>query len=58
MGIRYKKRNRMEEIRQLPDAVLASLGTTDINFEKFDESLVWHDINRRLDKQQEKIDNG
>lgn len=55
MGLRYKKRNRMEEIRQLPNPVLASLGATDINFEKFDEQLIYDIINKNLDKQQEKM---
>lgn len=55
MGLRYQKRNRLESFKGLPDTLLASLGTTDINYEKYDEQVIADVVNRNLDKQQEKL---
>mgnify|MGYP000324280617 CR=1 FL=1 len=57
MGLRRGKRGRMESLRKIPDEALASIGATNIEFEKYDEQLIWDNVNKRLDIQQEKIDN-
>lgn len=56
MGVKYVKRNRMEDLPTIPDSVLASIGMTNINFEKFDEQLIYDQINKELDIQQKRID--
>lgn len=57
MGLRYQKRDRLTSFRgdKVSDVLLYSLGTTDINYEKYDEQIVADIINKNLDKQQEKI---
>jgi hypothetical protein len=55
MGVRYVKRNRMEGLPSVPDPVLASIGMTNIKFEKFDEQLIFDIINKELDIQQKRI---
>ena len=55
MGLKYGKRKRMESMRNIDDATLASIGNTNISFEKYDEQLIHDRTNKRLDLQQEKI---
>lgn len=55
MGLRYKKRGRLERVGRVPDEILASIGQTNINYERFDEQLVYDKINAKLDKESAKI---
>ena len=56
MGLKRSKRERMSSLSDIDDIALASLGATDIEFEKYDEQLIYDKVNKQLDKQQEKID--
>lgn len=58
MGLRYQKRNRLESFEGLSDALLYGLGTTDINYEKYDEQIIADIVNARLDEQEKKIQEG
>jgi len=55
MGLRYKKRDRLERVGRVPDEILASIGQTNINYERFDEQIVYDKINAKLDKESAKI---
>lgn len=55
MGLRYKKRDRLERVGRVPDELLASIGQTNINYERFDEQIVYDKINAKLDKESAKI---
>jgi hypothetical protein len=46
----------MESFRGLPDNLLYSIGSDDINYEKYDEQIIADLINKKLDEQQERID--
>ena len=53
MGVNYsKKRNRSEDLPALRETVLASIGATNINYEKYDYQQIADEINRNLDKAQ------
>jgi len=53
MGVNYgQRRNRSEDLKALPDTVLATLGQTNINYEKYDFQQVADLINKNLDKAQ------
>ena len=55
MGINYgKRRNRMEDLPALRETVLASIGATNINYEKYDYTQIADEINRNLDIAQAK----
>jgi len=55
MGINYgKKRNRSEDLPALRETVLASIGATDINYEKYDYQQVADEINENLDAAQDR----
>jgi len=56
MGVTRQKRNRMESFSNIRPTVLYSLGIDDINFEIYDEQQLYDEVNKRLDKQQAKID--
>lgn len=56
MGLRYIKRNRMEDLPHISDSTLASIGANNIKYEKFDEQLIYDQVNANLARQQEKID--
>ena len=45
----------MEAARGVPVEALVSLESDDINYEKFDISLIYEKANKRLDAQQEKL---
>jgi len=50
MGVNYGKfRNRSEDLPVLRDTILASIGQTNINFEKYDYQQIAEEINRNLD---------
>lgn len=50
MGYNYgQKRGRMESLKNPGSGALYALGTTDINYEKFDEQTLYDPINRKLD---------
>lgn len=55
MGIRRQRRNRLESPKNLNDVVLYSLGTDNINYEKYDEQVLYKKVNERLDVQQAKL---
>ena len=55
MGRNFVKRNRLESLPAIPLTALASLGTTDINFEIYDEQLIFDQINENLDKAQARL---
>lgn len=55
MGVKYVRRNRMEDLPNVPVEVLVAIGQSNINFEKFDEQLIWDKINARLDIEQLRI---
>ena len=55
MGLTRDKRERMASLGDIDNITLASLGAHNINFEKFDEHLIYDKINKQLDKQQERI---
>ena len=46
----------MESFSNIRPTVLYSLGIDDINFEIYDEQQLYDEVNKRLDKQQAKID--
>jgi len=55
MGINYgQKRNRSEDLPALRDTVLASIGATNINFEKYDYTQIADEINKNLDAAQKR----
>lgn len=55
MGINYgEKRNRSEDLPALRETVLASIGATDINYEKYDYQQIADEINRNLDDAQDR----
>ena len=50
MGVNYGKfRNRSEDLPALRETVLASIGATNINYEKYDYTQIADEINRNLD---------
>ncbi len=50
MGVNYaKRRNRMEDLPALRETVLASIGATNIHYEKYDYTQIADEINRNLD---------
>ena len=55
MGRNFVKRNRLESLPNIPDAALYSLGTTDINFEIFDEQVIFDLVNKNLDEAQARM---
>lgn len=52
MGLRYVRRNRMESLPAVNDAILASIGERDFKFDQYDEGLVFDMLNAQLDKAQ------
>jgi len=53
MGVNYgQRRNRSEDLRALRDTVLASIGASNIKFEKYDYQQIAEEINQQLDKVQ------
>ena len=50
MGVNYGKfRNRSEDLPALRETVLASIGATNIIYEKYDYTQIADEINRNLD---------
>ena len=50
MGVNYGKfRNWSEDLPALRETVLASIGATNINYEKYDYTQIADEINRNLD---------
>lgn len=50
MGIKYQKRNRLEELKSLDDVTLASIGDTDMEIWQYDYTQIADEINESLDK--------
>lgn len=57
MGRRYEKRDRLTSFRsdKVSDVLLSSLGSIDINYEKYDEQQIADTINKQLDKADARI---
>jgi len=49
MGIKWNKRRRLESAKNIPVEVLTSLASHDVHFEKYDESLLYDKINKKID---------
>lgn len=55
MGVNYgKKRNRSEDLPALRETVLASIGATNIKYEKYDYQQIADEINKNLDAAQKR----
>jgi len=55
MGVNYgKRRNRSEDLPALRETILASIGVTNINFEKYDYTQIADEINKNLDAAQKR----
>ena len=53
MGVRYgQKRHRLESLKNPGDTIMFAIGVNDLNFEKFDEQIIFDLINKRLDEQE------
>lgn len=56
MGFNFVRRNRLESLPAIPLTALYGLGTSDLNFEKFDETIIYDLINDNLDAAQARLD--
>ena len=52
MGLKFQKRNRLEELKALDDVTLSSIGDTDMEISHYDYQQVADRINEELDRVQ------
>jgi len=56
LGVRYgQRRHRLESLKNPGDTILFAIGVNDINLEKYDEQVIYDDINKRIDAVEKKL---
>jgi hypothetical protein len=55
MGLKYVKRPRLQDLPAIPDITLASIGANNLQYEKYDEQVIFDQINKQLDLVQKRI---
>lgn len=55
MGFNFIPRRRLESLPAIPLAALFGIGTTDLNYEKYDETIIFDLVNKNLDRAQRRL---